>query len=125
MTGDRIDAEEACRLGIINRIFPHDTLQEEVRNFAKRLADGPAETLAQIKRGVYLGATGTLTETLAHEEQAQSSVFLSDDAKEGMLLGKPVESYVKIFDADWEKYYDSLVSKEAYTDILLKTVGKK
>ena len=48
-----------------------------------------------------------------------------DDAKEGMLLGKPVESYVKIFDADWEKYYDSLVSKEAYTDILLKTVGKK
>ena len=84
MTGDRIDAEEACRLGIINRIFPHDTLQEEVRNFAKRLADGPAETLAQIKRGVYLGATGTLTETLAHEEQAQSSVFLSDDAKEGM-----------------------------------------
>jgi len=84
MTGDRIDAEEAFRLGIINRIFPHDTLQEEVRNFAKRLAEGPAETLAQIKRGVYIGATGTLAETLAHEEQAQSSVFLSDDAKEGM-----------------------------------------
>ena len=84
MTGDRIDAEEAFRLGIINRIFPHDTLQEEVRNFARRLADGPAKTLAQIKRGVYLGATGTLAETLAHEEQAQSSVFLSDDAKEGM-----------------------------------------
>lgn len=84
MTGDRIDAEEALRLGIINRMFPHDTFQQEVRNFAKRLAEGPAETLAQIKRGVYIGATGTLAETLTHEEQAQSSVFLSDDAKEGM-----------------------------------------
>lgn len=84
MTGDRIDAEEAFRLGLINRIFPHDTLQEEVRKFAGRLADGPAETLMQIKRGVYIGATGTLADTLAHEEQAQSRVFLSDDAREGM-----------------------------------------
>jgi 2-(1,2-epoxy-1,2-dihydrophenyl)acetyl-CoA isomerase len=84
MTGDRIDAEEAYRLGLMNRIFPHDAFQEEVRKFAARLADGPAETLAQIKRGVYLGATGTLADTLAHEEQAQSSVFLSADTREGM-----------------------------------------
>lgn len=84
MTGDRIDAEEAYRLGIINRVFPHDSFQQEVRNFAQRLADGPTETLAQIKRGVYVGATGTLAETLAHEEQAQGTVFLSADAREGM-----------------------------------------
>ncbi|MBI3246450.1 MAG: enoyl-CoA hydratase/isomerase family protein [Deltaproteobacteria bacterium] len=84
MTGDRIDAEEAYRLGLINRIFPHDSFQEEVRSFAARLTDGPAETLAQIKRGVYIGATTTLAETLAHEEQAQARVFLSADAREGM-----------------------------------------
>lgn len=84
MTGDRLDAEEAYRLGLINRIFPHDSLQEEVRSFAARLAEGPTKTLAQIKRGVYLGATGTLAETLAHEEQAQARVFLSADAREGM-----------------------------------------
>lgn len=84
MTGDRIDAEEACRLGIINRVFPHDSFQQEVRSFVDRLANGPAETMAQIKRGVYIGATGTLAETLAHEEQAQSAVFLSADAREGM-----------------------------------------
>ncbi len=84
MTGDRIDAEEALRLGLINRVFPHQMFQEEVRAFAKRPADGPAETLAYIKRGVYLGATGTLAETLAYEEQTQSAIFLSDDAREGM-----------------------------------------
>lgn len=84
MTGDRIDAEEAYRLGIINRVFPHEVFHLEVRNFAQRLAEGPAETLAYIKRGVYIGASGTLAETLAHEEEAQSRLFLSDDAREGM-----------------------------------------
>jgi 2-(1,2-epoxy-1,2-dihydrophenyl)acetyl-CoA isomerase len=84
MTGDRIDAEEAFRLGIINRIFPHDTFREDVLTLARRLAEGPAETLAQIKRGTYLGSSRTLADTLAHEEQAQVAVFLSADAKEGM-----------------------------------------
>jgi 2-(1,2-epoxy-1,2-dihydrophenyl)acetyl-CoA isomerase len=84
MTGDRIDAEEALRLGLINRIFPHQTFHAEVRAFAQRLADGPADTLQRIKQGVYLGTTGTLADTLAYEEQAQSAVFLSADAREGM-----------------------------------------
>jgi enoyl-CoA hydratase/carnithine racemase len=84
MTGDRIDADEASRLGVINRIFPHETFREEVYNLVKKLAEGPAATLAHIKRGVYISATGTLVETLAYEEQAQSSVFLSADAREGM-----------------------------------------
>jgi enoyl-CoA hydratase/carnithine racemase len=84
MTGDRIDAQEALRLGLINRVLPHDTLGEDVLALARILADGPAETLAQIKQGVYIGAAGTLADALAHEKQAQSAVFLSADAKEGM-----------------------------------------
>lgn len=84
MTGDRIDAQEALRLGLVNRVFPHDTFREDVLTQARRLADGPAETLAQIKQGVYIGAAGTLADALAHEEEAQSALFLSADAKEGM-----------------------------------------
>src|SRR5262249_44271206 len=84
LTGDRIDAPEAFRLGLINRVFPHDTFRHDVLALARRLADGPAETLAQIKQGIYIGATGTLADTLAHEERAQSAVFLAADAREGM-----------------------------------------
>ena len=84
MTGDRIDAEEAYRLGLLNHIFPYDSFREASLNFAKRLATGPPETLARIKRGVYLGASGTVEETLRYEHDTQAELFLSQDAREGM-----------------------------------------
>ena len=84
MSGDRIDAEEALRLGLLNRIFPDETFREEALSIAQQLAAGPAETLAHIKRAVYIGATGTLADALAYEAHAQRQVFLSNDAREGM-----------------------------------------
>ncbi len=83
MTGDPIEAEEALRLGIINRIFPHQAFGGQALNFARRLATGPAATLARIKQGVYLGATGTLEEALEYEQQTQAGLFLSADTREG------------------------------------------
>ncbi|MEW6298765.1 MAG: enoyl-CoA hydratase-related protein [Thermodesulfobacteriota bacterium] len=83
MTGDLIDAEEALRLGMLNRVFAHTAFHAEALHFVRKLATGPAETLARIKRGVYLGAVGTLEEVLAYERDAQTAVFLSADAKEG------------------------------------------
>ena len=76
MSGDRIDAREALRLGLLNRIFPDATFREETLRVAHQLASGPAETLAHIKRAVYVGAAGTLAESLAYEEQAQKRVEL-------------------------------------------------
>jgi len=84
MTGDRIDAAEAFRIGILNRVIPDNTFRDEVMTFARQLASGPADTLAHIKRATYVGATGTLANALKFEEQAQDAVFLSDDAREGM-----------------------------------------
>jgi 2-(1,2-epoxy-1,2-dihydrophenyl)acetyl-CoA isomerase len=84
LSGDRIDAEEALRLGLVNRIFPDETFREEALSIAHQLATGPSETLAHIKRAVYLGATGTLAEAFAYEARAQKQIFLSPDAREGM-----------------------------------------
>lgn len=84
MLGDRIDAEEACRLGIINRIFPAETFMAEVMARAERLAAGPSAALAAIKRGVYLGAEQSLPTVLDYETRTQSQLFLEDDAREGM-----------------------------------------
>lgn len=83
MTGEAITAEEALRLGIINRIVSQPALCEEVLNLARRLAAGPAMTLAHIKRGVYVGGTGNLEEALEYEQQSQLEIFLSADAREG------------------------------------------
>ncbi len=84
MTGDRIKAEEALRLGLLNHVYPLEGFWEETLTFARTLATGPAETLARIKEGVYLGANASLEQALAYEYRAQKAAFLSDDAREGM-----------------------------------------
>jgi len=84
MLGDRIDADEACRLGIINQVFAVEHFMEEVMDRTRRLAHGPAAALAAIKRGVYLGAEASLAEVLAFEQATQTALFLAADAREGM-----------------------------------------
>lgn len=84
MTGDRIDAAEALKLGLLNRVIPDAEFREEVASFARALASGPAAALSHIKRAAYLGAAGTLAEALETEAWAQRELFLADDAREGM-----------------------------------------
>lgn len=84
MTGDRFDAVEADRLGLLNRLIPAENFSEEVDAFARRLANGPRAALEVIKRGVHLGETGTAAGILAFEAREQTALFLSDDAREGM-----------------------------------------
>lgn len=83
-TGERLDAEAALRLGILNAVFDDVTFMDEVMLRARRLAAGPAEAIAAIKRGAYQAESGTIEQTLAHEYDAQSAVFLGADAREGM-----------------------------------------
>ncbi|MFQ5865150.1 MAG: enoyl-CoA hydratase/isomerase family protein [bacterium] len=48
-TGDFIDAQEAERLGIINKAVPDEKLQEETRKWAIKLAQGPTMAVGKIK----------------------------------------------------------------------------
>lgn len=84
MTGDRLDAAEAMRLGIVNRVIADAVFHDEVMAFARRLASGPADTLAHIKRATYIGAAGTLAAALEAEEKSQVELFLAANAREGM-----------------------------------------
>ena len=84
LTGDRVPADEALRLGLLNKVVPLESFDREVDALSSRLANGPAEALAAIKRGVYTGAQSSLSDALAFEFRAQRALFLSDDAREGM-----------------------------------------
>ena len=97
MLGDRINAEEALRLGLINRLVPAGAFREEAAKLARRLADGPPETLAAIKEGVYRGVESSLPETLSYEYETQRRLFLAEDAREGMqaFLEKRPANYGK------------------------------
>jgi enoyl-CoA hydratase len=52
LTGDSIDAEEAHRLGMVSKIFPNATLEEQTLAFARRIAQLPSFTAMMIKESV-------------------------------------------------------------------------
>ena len=52
MTGDIIDAQEAERIGLINKVVPHDELMETVMDLARRLATGPALAIRGTKHAL-------------------------------------------------------------------------
>lgn len=49
MLGDRISAEDALRIGLVNRVVEPDALMEEARALATRLAAGPSFALGMTK----------------------------------------------------------------------------
>jgi len=54
LTGDRITAERALALGLINRIVPDEQLREEASAMARRVANAPGFALTLAKRAVRL-----------------------------------------------------------------------
>jgi 2-(1,2-epoxy-1,2-dihydrophenyl)acetyl-CoA isomerase len=81
--GDMIDAEEALRIGIVNRVVPHAELEAATRDWAQRLAAKPVLPLALAKRALHLSSGAALDEMLDYEGRAQDSCFRSADAVEG------------------------------------------
>jgi enoyl-CoA hydratase/carnithine racemase len=63
-TGDFVDAEEALRIGIVNKVFDDDKLLTEVNNIARRIAKAPDLTLRMTKRAVYQGVKNDLRTNL-------------------------------------------------------------
>lgn len=80
-----IDAAEAERIGLVNRVVPHDELMDEVYGLAGRLAAMPPIQLAVIKRQLDDGLGRTMAEAVEAEGIAQSLMFSSADTAEALL----------------------------------------
>jgi len=82
--GDSIDADEAFRLGLVNRVVPDDELPDQSRKLAERLRSAPPNAVAMAKQAVYMGQSETLENMLQYEMDAQLRCFESQDGKEGV-----------------------------------------
>jgi len=84
LTGEMIDAREAHRLGIVNRIVPSVQLEQAVRSIAERLAAGPPLVYARAKQAVYRSEAEGLASAMDFECEAQLACVASEDAREGI-----------------------------------------
>jgi len=88
MTGDFISADEAERLGIVNRVCDDEKLLEETLAFAKSLAAKPPIALSMIKRAVYQSMRTDLRTALDLVSSHMAVVQSTDDWKEAMTAFK-------------------------------------
>jgi enoyl-CoA hydratase/carnithine racemase len=84
LTGDRLDANEAARYGLVSRVVEDDQLHAEAVALAERLAAGPPVALGIIKRAVREAQFQSLPEHLRHIANDVAVVQSTDDAKEGV-----------------------------------------
>lgn len=82
--GDMIDAAEALRIGLVNRVVPHERLAEETRALAARLAAAPQTSVRAAKRNLRASAQRSLEECLEAEFEAQAACWASGDSGEGV-----------------------------------------
>jgi enoyl-CoA hydratase len=82
-TGDRITADAAERLGLINRVVDDHLLMDEARSLARVLAQKSPLVLKLLKRALNDGAEMPLSAALRHEQAMIALVLDSADAHEG------------------------------------------
>ena len=81
-TGKSVSAEEACSLGIVNRVVPHEELESAVQQLARTLTSGSASAIGAAKR--LLNLSMDLKGLLEAEALTQGICMVSEDSREGV-----------------------------------------
>jgi methylglutaconyl-CoA hydratase len=82
--GDRIDAHEAHRIGLVNRVIPAGEFEDAVAAYAADLALRSASALALTKRLLY-GMDGlSFAEAIARGAEVNALARATDDCRDGV-----------------------------------------
>lgn len=98
MLGDRIDVERFHAMGVINRIVEPGAALQEAQALAARLADGPANTIANGKRLVDMAPESTLEVMFDQEAELIAEALGSPEGREGIsaFLEKRAANFNKL-----------------------------
>jgi enoyl-CoA hydratase/carnithine racemase len=81
MLGDPVSAEEACRLGLVLRVVPHESLLADALAFAERIASKPRFAV-QLAKSFYNRGLGG--DEMRHAIDGLPLLFMHEDAREGV-----------------------------------------
>jgi enoyl-CoA hydratase len=82
-TGDMIDAQEALRIGLVQKVVPQAELLGEAKGLAAKLAAKPPLTLSACKEAINLGLEVDLERGLATESLEFGALSATEDYHEG------------------------------------------
>lgn len=83
ITGDLIDAQEALRIGLVERVVPAADLMPQARALALQIASKAPLAVAAIKQAVNRGADMGLADACMYEAALFGDITATSDAKEG------------------------------------------
>ena len=83
-TADIIEAAEAARIGLVNRVVPAADLAGVTRALAERIAQGPPKVLAMAKHMVNRAASTDLASALDVEAFSQAIAITGEEHREGL-----------------------------------------
>ncbi len=84
-TADVIDAAEALRIGLVNRVVPVSDLKSATLELSRKIAQGPPKALALAKQLLNRAASSDLDAALDREAFAQAIALTTEDHQEGLV----------------------------------------
>jgi len=84
LTGDFIDAQEAYRIGLVNKVVPHEELMDSVMEMAKKIAQRPPLAVRYAKEAVNRSQEGDSVSGYALESYLHALTCTTEDKKEGI-----------------------------------------
>jgi enoyl-CoA hydratase len=82
-TGKIISAQEAERIGLVNRVIPHEKLWEQATAMARHISQGPA-AVHFAKRSMFLAFEHPYFEALRRDSELYGEVYKTQDFREGV-----------------------------------------
>ncbi len=82
--GNDITAQEAERVGLVNKVVPAAELEKATMEIAEKLAKAPTKSIGLIKRALNKALASDLDSLLDYEAYIQEIASLTDDHKEGV-----------------------------------------
>lgn len=84
LTGELIDAQEAYRLGLVNKVVPHEKLMEEAERVAKILAENAPLAVKNTKEMLTRGQRMNVQDGVRMSKFMSNLLLQTEDAKEGV-----------------------------------------
>ncbi|MFC1822116.1 enoyl-CoA hydratase/isomerase family protein [Thermodesulfobacteriota bacterium] len=84
MLADQVDAAEALRIGLVNRVVPDDQIMDAAHEMAQRLLNFPPLALRYIKRAIYELPSKSFQDAMDTESEYINYLIGTYDCREGV-----------------------------------------